>query len=176
MNKDYSEYSLEELYEIKENVNRDLYPDRYIAVKEQIEIRESSGALSKEDAVFIEESKGFDSEKGCQNIIMYGVYAGAFILATNILNIFVAASGSIDSMIDIVLEMVIILVSMFYIYKKSRVASTFLFSYFAFSVTYNWVVSGKIGGFLVIPFVLLALFASMLGTFHWHNKYVKHKT
>jgi len=176
MDKDYSKYSLEELYEIKEGVNRELYPDRYNAVKELIEIRESSDTLSKEDACFVEESKGFDSKKGCENIIMYGVYAGAFILAMYLFNMSVSASGPIESTIDIIFEIPIILVSMFFIYKKSRIASTFLLSYFTFSVIYAWVVVGKLGGFFVIPFVLLALFASMLGTFHWHKKYIKEKT
>ncbi|MBA6392407.1 hypothetical protein H4J38_16690 [Colwellia sp. BRX10-3] len=41
MHKDYSTYSLDELYDVEEHIDQDAYPDRYQLLLEQIKLKES---------------------------------------------------------------------------------------------------------------------------------------
>ncbi len=49
MEPDYSQYSLDELYDVLDNINAERYPDRLKIIKEQISVMESN--LSQEDPV-----------------------------------------------------------------------------------------------------------------------------
>jgi len=42
MNSDYNKYTLLELYDVRENINKDLYPERYKRLIDEIEVREQN--------------------------------------------------------------------------------------------------------------------------------------
>ena len=79
----YKNYSLEELEDVFENIDRDKYPERFEDVSKLIDEKSSSSEMTTEDAIYIEESKGLDSLAGCEKIIIYGFFAGLLVTLMN---------------------------------------------------------------------------------------------
>lgn len=170
----YENCTLEELYDVKENINREKYPDRYQAVINAIKQKESANTINQVDTNFLEESKGFNSRSGCLKIIKYGVYTGIFysgILFLWRLIEFLSEQIALNEFLYGFTDVVLLAFLTYFLYKKSRVASTLLLSYFLGSTLYTWFFLGKFGGIIVTAAMLLLLYAATHATYIWHARY-----
>lgn len=170
MKPDYSKYSIEQLYSVKDVVNKDNYPERYKEIIDQLELRINSNELSESDQEFIENSKGDASKIGCERIIKQGLYGG-IVLA--LLSFAIAIlSGQLENGIydGVVTSTVFLLLSLALI-VKSRVASSLLFSLYLVERLYQWVFLQQLGGTLLGLIFLTLLYRAMKSTFIWHKRY-----
>jgi hypothetical protein len=174
----YKNYSLEELEDVFENIDRDKYPERFEEVSKLIDEKSSSSEMTTEDAIYIEEKKGIDSPTGCEKLILYGFFAGLFVTLMNltaaILGIYNTfeqkyLEGFNDPLVffDIALLALLTL----YIYKKSRVAITLMFIYYLWAKLSLWFVDLEPKGLIVGCILIFVFFNATRATFVWHSKY-----
>lgn len=93
MEPDYKSYSLDELYDVKENIDADLYPERFQSLAKEIKSRESKIDIPVETGTNEENN----SEGGVILRILMGIIA--LYLGWSVINAFV--SGSISGRLGI---------------------------------------------------------------------------
>lgn len=71
----------------------------------------------------------------------------------------------------LMIDVVLIAILAFFIYKKSRIAATLMFGYFLFSKISMWYDLGTMQGFPVALIFIYFFFNAMRGTFIWHSRY-----
>jgi len=71
----------------------------------------------------------------------------------------------------LMVDVVLIGVLAFFIYKKSRVAATLMFLYFLASKILQWYELNSFDGLILTLVFLYFYFNAMWGTFVWHSKY-----
>lgn len=88
---------------------------------------------------------------------------GIMLLAIN--------TGALDGLFDIwsMVDVVLIFILAIGIYKKSRFAATFMFTYFLFSKIWIVVETGKPSGLLLSIIFLYFYFQAMVGTYQYHK-------
>jgi len=178
MEPNFENFTLLELYEAKENIDRETYNDRYLTVCKLIEVKENTGNLSEKEKLFVETRKGFNSKLGCETAILFGFYGGLVYAALNILSAFIGYGSSKEYKLEpniyipanvIVISLIIALSIL--VKLKSRIAATIQFAIFVISVLLTWFVYFRFGGLLTIAAFSLVFFSSMMATFLWHAKY-----
>ena len=88
----YSNYTLEELFDVNENIDKDMYPERYKQLCEEIERRKQSGEFERK-VKEIEDNKGEDDDEN-EFIIEFsseGISRKLFILGFILTNLIVLA-------------------------------------------------------------------------------------
>ena len=68
-------------------------------------------------------------------------------------------------------DVVLIAIMAFFIYKKSRTAATLMFFYFVISKFAQWYELGNVQGLPMALIFMYFYFNAMRGTFIWHSKY-----
>ena len=88
MEPDYKSYSLDELYDVKENIDADLYPERFQSLAKEIKSRESK--------IDIPVETGTNEENNSEGSVILRILAGitALYFGWCVINAFV--SGSIS--------------------------------------------------------------------------------
>lgn len=71
----------------------------------------------------------------------------------------------------LMIDVVLIGIMAFYIYRKSRTAATLMFFYFVLSKFIQWYDLGSVQGLPVSLIFMYFYFNAMRGTFLWHSKY-----
>jgi len=73
----------------------------------------------------------------------------------------------------LLIDVVLMAVMAFFIYKKSRTAATLMFVYFVTSKLVQWYDLGNVQGLPLAMIFMYFYFNAMRGTFIWHSKYNK---
>lgn len=169
---DFRKYSLEELYDVRDSINKEHYRDRYELVVQLIEEKENSSDPSDEDKHFIEESKGFNSKSGCEKLIQYGAFAGLFLAATSIvMNIYNYYSDPDAYLLLYSIEPIIILAATLFLFQKSRTAATALFVSSLVAMADSLMPDSGGRGLIGSTLYLVIFFVTMMATFKWHSTY-----
>ena len=72
---------------------------------------------------------------------------------------------------NLILDIILMVVMVFFIYRKSRIAATCMFLYFIVSKYIQWTDLGEIQGVPIALIFTLLYFNAMRGTYIWHSKY-----
>jgi hypothetical protein len=134
-------------------------------------------AETKSSAGFLEIFNITDRAK-CERVIRTGGIAA--MISAGITAIF-AGAGFFTTPSDkglanyvnpwMTIDVALILVLGFFIFRKSRVASTIMVIYFAASKIDAWLTVGRPQGFLLSMVFLLCYIAAMRATYIWHKTY-----
>jgi len=124
------------------------------------------------------ERVNMDTKDRCEQSIKNGWIAALFyiwmILIISPILFFMRSYNEImNYLLDPLLMINVVLISVmaFFIYKKSRAASTLMIIYFIILQVVEWYFSGSISGVLWTIIIMYFFFNSMVGTFIWHSKY-----
>lgn len=120
----------------------------------------------------------FDDQASCEKAIRNGGIAA--LISAGLTAVF-AAIGLFTTSDDpsmrmylnpwLFVDVAILLVLAYFIFRKSRTAATLTFAYFVFSKATTWYEAGAPKGvFLAIVFFLF-YFTAMRATFVWHSRY-----
>lgn len=130
--------------------------------------------------ITLKELVKMNSQESCQEAISNGWKAAIVSLSlTLIFSISAFFTQSDDAVINYFLDpyalvdVALMAILAFFIYKKSRTAATIMFIYFVFSKCMQWYDIGAVKG---LPFALVFIFFyfnAMRGTFIWHSNYKK---
>ena len=131
-----------------------------------------------------EQKKGFLSgfevtdRASCEKVIRNGGIAG--LVTAGITAVFAViglftqtANTDLNYLLDpwMLVDVVLILILAYFVFRKSRVASTMLFVYFVASKIIMWIEVGAPKGALMAIVFLLYYGAAMRATYIWHSKY-----
>lgn len=97
-NIDYSKYSLNELYQVRDDVNKDIYPERFEEICRQILIKEESQLNSSAD-INISDDTVVSINKWFVRLVSVITIGGAFTGITLVTSNFQAISGAINHLI-----------------------------------------------------------------------------
>ena len=172
----YTKCSLAELEDIYENIDKEKYPEKFKHICELISERRNSKEQTVEDANYIEESKGLESKAGCEKAIKNGFIAAIFATGMSFIAAIIGMYQSFESEYlkyfndpAVFIDITIMGLLAFYIYKKSRIASTLMFLYYLSAKISLWVVDLQPKGLIMGAIILYLLFNAMCATFKWHS-------
>src|SRR5690606_24516484 len=118
------------------------------------------------------------TEESCISAIKSGWIAGgislAITLAFSIAGFFTqSVNPSLAYFLDpwMLLDAVIIAVLVWFMFKKSRVASTLMLAYFIFGKVMQVIELGQLQGLPVTVIFFIFYFNAMRATYVWHSKY-----
>ncbi len=118
------------------------------------------------------------SEEACLAAIKNGLIAGLVSIGLTLLVSLIATfSGSDDATLNyfadpsVFIDIVLMAIMVFFIYKKSRTAASCMFLYFVFSKYIQWTDLGEIQGLPMTLIFTFLYFNAMRSTFIWHAKY-----
>ena len=80
MHQDYSKYSLNELYDVEEHIERDAYPERYQLILEQIRLKESVSSKSVNATQSAETPDIVAKPKSISSRIISIIFVAAFLI------------------------------------------------------------------------------------------------
>ncbi|WP_077343674.1 hypothetical protein [Pseudocolwellia agarivorans] len=69
------------------------------------------------------------------------------------------------------IDLILMLIMVFFIFKKSRVAATSMFIYFLSSKYIQWTDLGEVQGLPMAMIFIALYFNAMRGTYLWHSKF-----
>lgn len=131
----------------------------------------------KNKATFSDKMK-MDTQVSCEAAIKNGWCAAllslVITLAFSCFGFFVKSDDeTLNYLLDpwLLVDVVLLAIMAFFIYKKSRIAATLMFIYFVVSKITLWYELGAVQG---LPLTMIFLFFyvnAMRGTFVWHSKY-----
>ena len=119
-----------------------------------------------------------DSEETCLAAIKNGWVAGLVSIGLTLLIVLIGMfSGTENTTVNyfadptIFIDIVLMVVMVFFIYKKSRIAATCMLLYFVLSKYIQWTDLGEAQGVPMALIFTFFYFNAMRGTFVWHSKY-----
>lgn len=119
-----------------------------------------------------------DSKEICEAAIKNGWIAAlislSITLVFSLIGLFTKSENkSINYFLDpwLFLDVMLIAILAFFIYKKSRTAATLMFGYFLLSKFLQWYELGSAQGLPMALIFMFFYFTAMRGTFIWHSKY-----
>jgi hypothetical protein len=114
----------------------------------------------------------------CLAAIKNGWIAGLVSIALTLLVVTIGMlSNSDDSRLSyfadpmMFIDIGLMIVMVFFIYKKSRVAATCMFLYFVLSKYIQWTDLGDVQGLPMALIFMFFYFNAMRGTYRWHSKF-----
>lgn len=133
--------------------------------------------MPKEKVTFQEQFELKD-EKSCKRAIRNGVIAAlvsaSITLLFAVFSFFVTSEDkTLQYLLDpwILVDVVLLLVLAFFVYKKSRTASTILLVYFIASKISTWYDLGEVRGAAISLIFFLFYLNAMRATYIWHSRY-----
>ena len=130
---------------------------------------------------FIDSMK-LDTQERCEAAIRNGWIAAlislGLTLVFGIIGFFAQSDNEVlNYFLDpfILVDVVLMAIMAFFIYKKSRTAATAMFIYFLGSKLIQWYDLGNVQGLPMALVFLYFYFNAMQGTFIWHSKYKNQK-
>lgn len=134
-------------------------------------------AGKKKKASFNDQIK-MDTQELCEAAIKSGWIAAlislGFTLIFSSIGFFTQSDNeTLNYFLDpwLMIDVVLIGIMAFFIYRKSRTAATLMFLYFLLSKLIQWYDLGSVQGLPVSLIFMYFYFNAMRGTFLWHSKY-----
>ncbi len=118
------------------------------------------------------------TQKACEKAIKYGWIAATvsavFTLILAVLGFFIHSDNQIlQYALDpwLLVDVVLIAVLAFFVFKKSRTAATILLIYFILSKIMEWMDTHSFSGGGIALIFILIYFNAMRATYIWHSRY-----
>lgn len=134
--------------------------------------------MAEDKKVAFKDQLKMDTQEQCEAAIKSGWVVALISLGITLvfstLGFFTQSDNeSINYFLDpwMMVDVVLIAILAFFIYKKSRTAATFMFIYFVLSKVMQWVDLGNVQGLPLALVFMYFYFNAARGTFLWHSKY-----
>ena len=133
--------------------------------------------MAKEKISFKEQLK-LGSEASCLAAIKGGWVAGLISIGLTLVIMLIGMNTNTNDKTilyfsdpTVFIDLAFVVVMVFFIYKKSRIAATSMFIYFVAAKYIQWIDLGAIQGLPLAVVFVFFYFNAMRGTYVWHSKY-----
>lgn len=119
-----------------------------------------------------------DTSEACLSAIKNGWVAGSISIGLTLLIVLVGIFSNTDNETikffsdpTMFIDLALMVVMVFFIHRKSRVAATCMFLYFVLSKYIQWSSLGAAQGLPMAVIFIFFYFNAMRGTYIWHSKF-----
>ena len=134
--------------------------------------------VEKKNKATIKDQMKMDTQELCEAAIRNGWIAALISLGITlifgIIGFFAESDNeALNYFLDpwLMVDVVLMAIMAFFIYKKSRTAATLMFVYFVLSKIIQWYELGSLQGLPMALVFIYFYFNAMRGTFLWHSNY-----